>query len=128
MELNLDPETTHRLNFAARVMNCSPADVVRRLVDSWSEGSVDVPADPDSGPAIFAVYAGTRVEGHFNPATRGVRLTTPPWERQDFKSPSAAASAVISVLNPDRSANSNGWSFWKLAANGHELKSVRDRH
>ncbi|CAM2739033.1 hypothetical protein ACH4LN_21005 [Streptomyces albus] len=124
--IDLDDQTHSKVLFAARLMGCSPSEVIRQLVDSWStaEDPGD-PADPAAeGIAVHAVYRGQRAEGVFHPATRTLTVSSGPGAGT-YPSPSAAAMAVIQELNPDRSPNANGWSFWRVTSSGEELKAVR---
>ncbi|MFF9677315.1 hypothetical protein ACF1GS_37440 [Streptomyces eurythermus] len=122
--IELDEHTHGKVVFAARVMGCTPSEVVRRLVELWSTTEE---ADSESDAVrVYAVYRSERVEGLFDPATRTLTVTDGPGAGQVFPSPSAAAMAVIQTINPDRSTpNANGWSFWRLTRSGEELKSLR---
>ncbi|MGW4321110.1 hypothetical protein ACWEMW_18240 [Streptomyces sp. NPDC004684] len=122
--IELDEHTHGKVVFAARVMGCTPSDVVRRLVESWSTAE-EVDRETD-GVRVHAVYRGARIEGLFDTATRTLTITGGPGAGQTFPSPSAAAMAVIQAVNPDRSTpNANGWSFWRVTRSGQELKSLR---
>ncbi|MFE1249776.1 hypothetical protein [Streptomyces sp. NPDC058735] len=121
--IELDEQTHEKVVFAARLMACTPSEVVRRLVESWS-----TPEEPDEKPdgvRVHAVYRGERIQALFHPDTRTLTVTQGPQAGQSFSSPSAAAMAVIQELNPDRSPNTNGWLFWRVTSSGDELKSLR---
>ncbi|MFE2269826.1 hypothetical protein ACFXB4_11345 [Streptomyces lavendulae] len=120
IELN---ELTHsKVVFAARVMGCTPSEVVSRLVESWSSAE-ELDAEPEE-VRVHAVYRGERVSGFFDPATRTLTVTAGPGAGT-HSSPSAAAMAAIHAINPDRNPSVNGWSFWRVTRTGEELKSLR---
>jgi len=121
--IELDDQTYGKVLFAARLMGCSPAEVIRRLVDSWS--TAEDSGDQSEHVAVHAVYRGRRAEGAFDPATRTLTVTSGPGEGTSYSSPSAAAMAVIQALNPDRSPNANGWTFWRVTSSGEDLKALR---
>ncbi|MFG2935043.1 hypothetical protein [Streptomyces sp. NPDC048282] len=122
--IELDEQTHGKVIFAARVMGCTPSEVVRQLVESWSTEKEEGGEDDDG--RVYAVYRSERVEGLFNPATRTLAVTAGPCAGQVFPSPSAAAMAVIQAVNPGRTTpNANGWSFWRVTRTGEELKSLR---
>ncbi|MEU1516882.1 hypothetical protein ABZ490_32850 [Streptomyces sp. NPDC005811] len=124
--IELDRDTYGKVVFAARVMGCTPSEVVGRLVESWS--TEEEAAGEADGVRVYAVYRSERVEGLFDPATRTLAVATGPLSGRAFPSPSAAAMAVIQALNPDRTTpNANGWSFWHVTRTGEELKSLRRR-
>jgi hypothetical protein len=126
--IEVDDGTHAKIVFAARIMGCTPSEVVRRIVESWStEAAADaeVPAaDPNVVP-VHALYRGQRVEATFDRGARTVTVTSGPHAGTTFSTPSAAASAVVHALNPKRNANTNGWSFWRLTPGGDELKALR---
>ncbi|MFM9613227.1 hypothetical protein ACSCBZ_36175 [Streptomyces niveiscabiei] len=121
--VDLDDLTHSKVVFAARVMECSPADVISRLVESWSS-SQEVDSPPPE-VRVHAAYRGVRVSGLFDPATRALTITEGPGSGTVHASPSAAAMAVIRDVNPDRNPSVNGWSFWHVTRSGEELKSLR---
>ncbi|MFJ8136047.1 hypothetical protein [Streptomyces sp. NPDC096013] len=122
--IELDERTYGKVVFAARVMGCAPSEVVRRLVESWSNAE-EADGEPQD-VRVHAVYRGARVIGLFDPATRALTVTEGPAAGQVYTSPSAAAMAVIQAVNPDRtSPHANGWSFWRVTRSGEELKSLR---
>lgn len=121
--IELDEQTHGKVIFAARLMACTPSEVVRRLVESWS--TADTTHEEADGVQVHAVYRGERIEGVFAPATRTLTVTRGPQAGQSYSSPSAAAMAVVQSLNPERSPNTNGWLFWRVTSNGAELKSLR---
>ncbi|MER7789570.1 hypothetical protein [Streptomyces sp. NPDC097640] len=126
--IDVDDETYKKIVFAARMMGCTPSEVVRRLVDASSTELGTAAAKPSAdlhSVAVHALYRGQRVEATFDRNTRGVTITDGPHTGTTYPTPSAAASAVVQALNPDRNPNTNGWSFWRLTSNGDELKALR---
>lgn len=122
--IELDEQTHGKVIFAARVMGCTPSELVRRLVESWS--TAEEPAEGEQGSVrVHAVYRGNRSEGLFDPATRTLSITTGPGAGTVYPSPSAAAIAVVSAVNPERNPNTNGWLFWRVTHSGEELKTLR---
>ncbi|MFF7242337.1 hypothetical protein ACFZBU_00380 [Embleya sp. NPDC008237] len=129
----LDEDNYGKIVFAARMMNCSPTEVVRRLIEEWSQGITpsDAPSAPVAPPSsgttlpVHAVYQGVRVEGIFDPGTRTLRITAGPGAGTSHSAPSAAAGAVLKIVKPERNPNTNGWRFWRLDSNGAELQSIR---
>ncbi|MFF6779180.1 hypothetical protein ACFY8W_37290 [Streptomyces sp. NPDC012637] len=121
--IELDELTHSKVIFAARVMGCSPSEVVSRLVESWSSAE-EADTEPEE-VRVHAVYRGERVSGLFDPATRALTVTAGPGAGKTHSSPSAAAMAVIHAINPDRNPSVNGWSFWRVTRTGEELKSLR---
>jgi hypothetical protein len=76
---------------------------------------------------VYADYKGTRVDGEYHTQTESLRITAGLRNRQTFASPSAAAAAVVSELNPKVTPNRNGWGFWNVAATGETLQQLRRR-
>ena len=70
-------------------------------------------------------YKGHRVEGTFNVTTHEIHLSTAPWTNRHFRSPTAAAEAVVKHYSGDvrDTVNTNGRLFWKLS-NGKSLRSI----
>ncbi|ADI06953.1 hypothetical protein SBI_03832 [Streptomyces bingchenggensis BCW-1] len=126
--IDVDDDTYRKLVFAARMMGCTPSEVVRRLVDASSTeigtAAAKSSEDPHSVP-VHALYRGRRVEATFDRNTRAVTIKDGPHAGTTYPTPSAAASAVVQVLNPDRNPNTNGWNFWRLNSSGDELKALR---
>lgn len=131
-EIELDAQTRSTIQFAARLMECSPAEVIRRLVAAWSaelapsDSGIEGPSQlSDKGVPVHAVYRGKRSAGVFRPGTRTLEIVSGPGLGQ-YNSPSAAAGAVLKEVNPGRNPNTNGWRFWRLDSNGYELKAIRN--
>ena len=65
------------------------------------------------------------MEAQYDPRSSSLKVTAGPAAGRRFKSPSAAAIAVVSELNPHVHPNRNGWSFWTITATGKRLQSIR---
>lgn len=130
--LELNPETYARLALLARAWGVTPAIATGRLIDEFADGASRGPTDPPRSPAkagerveIHFEYRGERVEGLFDPRTHAVEVTRGPGVGQHFRSPSSAAVAAVTALNPTVSPNRNGWSTWRISDTGELLQSLR---
>jgi len=123
-------EATYRaIEFAARMSGMTPGAVVEKLVDQSSHSPVgsapSAPAVPDGIP-VHGDYNGVRVKGIFDPATTSITITTGPLAGSRYKTPSAAASAVVKSERPELNGNRNGWDFWVLDdGSGRRLREIR---
>lgn len=124
--IDLDEETFAMVRFAAEVSGLTPAEVVARAVRRYSEVRGEESADPWHPVDVHAEYEGHRVEGKYLPATRRLTVVTPPLAGAAFRSPSAAARAVVTAFKPSR-ANSptNGWKFWRISETNERLDALR---
>lgn len=136
--LDLPEEAIEKLRFAARLMGVSESGVVIRLIDSWSgesapaESPRNVRSPKQNGSTeprevpVFALYAGERVDGRYDPGAGTLTIDTPPWSGELFPAPSGAAKAVIRHFKPGAgTASRNGYEFWKLSATREKLSSLR---
>jgi hypothetical protein len=121
----LDDETTASLRFAARISGRTEPEIIAELVRIWSEGEDSSPRSLHSEIPVFSIYRGQRIEGTFDRATHGLTITSEPQAGHWFKSPSAAAQAVVTSIDPTVSSNRNGWTFWKVVATNAELKALK---
>jgi hypothetical protein len=123
--VEVDEETFARLRLAARVAGITPGEVIARALDAYS---VDTgpPVDPWEPMPVYVVYAGTRVDGMFTPATERLVITSEPLRGKGFKSPSGAARAVVQALSPEPvSGNVSGWRFWRSTSTDDRLEVFR---
>ncbi len=128
-QLEIDPQTARALEFAARMAQVTPGQLVARLVD---QASLAVP-EADSASAeredrvrIYADYEGFRTTGLFDATTSRIDITAGPLDGQSFKSPSSAARAVVGHYKPGVNPHRNGWSFWFLDDGSKRvLQSIR---
>lgn len=123
--IEVDDETHALLDFAARTSNRSKGDVVAQLVNEWSGKQRGVLSSRNGLVEVSAVYHKEIVEGVFDPGTSSLTVLSSPWNGEKFKSPSAAARAVIENLRPGVNSNRNGWTFWMVRATRLELDSLR---
>jgi len=117
--IEVDENTSRQLEFAARIINSTPGEVVARLVAAASmpeRPPVSVEHGEAAGPgiAIYADYDGHRTHAVYDRDTTRVDVTSGPLSGRSFKTPTGAARAVVSHYKPDVSPSRNGWSFWVL--------------
>lgn len=120
--------TASEIGLLARAWGVTEGEVVDRLLDEFRSGRAlvpDLPSD-DNSVAVHAVYRGMRVEGMYSPASSALTITKGPEADRKFRTPSAAAIAVVSALNPSVNPNRNGWSFWTITSTGKRLQAIRD--
>jgi len=74
---------------------------------------------------VHADYAGYRTHGLYIPGPARIEITDGPLVGKVFKSPTAAARAVVSHYRPTVSAHRNGWAFWTVTATHVPLQNIR---
>lgn len=125
----VDAETAARVRFAARVHDLTESEVVTRAVQMLAapKGETIAPARDQWTPlAVYGEFDGVRVDGEFVPATKRLAVTSGANTGKAFKSPSAAARAVIAALKPERGNTPvNGWRFWRLTDTHERLDALR---
>jgi hypothetical protein len=124
--VEVDEATRRSIVFAARMAGVSEAEIVRRLVAASSLADEQPDPEPDGVP-IYADYAGHRVRALYFAPTR-VEIMDGPLKGESFKTPTAAARAVIRQYNPGVNDNRNGWEFWAIDHGGGPrqwLQSIR---
>jgi hypothetical protein len=130
--VEVDAETHKLLQFAAHIGRCSVGDIVARLVAETTMPIVAVrekTEHTEGGVAVCADYVGYRTHGNYDATTTRVDITSGPLAGRSFKTPTAAARAVVAHHNPGVSPNRNGWNFWRLDdGSGRALESVREPH
>ncbi|WP_019931162.1 DUF4357 domain-containing protein [Nocardia sp. BMG111209] len=128
-QIEVSKETYERVAFAAKMADSSPGRVVEKLVaDAYASApSPAISNETGTGLPVHAVYEGHRVEGRFDTATSQITITSGNLTGQTFKTPSAAARAVVGDLNPRVSGARNGWSFWMLDDGSGSLQTVRNK-
>ena len=127
--VELDEHTYDLIMFAARAAGVSPGTIVARLVEEMR--SVPAATRPERAPAggeaerpIYAMYRDEEVRAVYHPATRRVRIVSGTLEGRAFRTPSAAAGAVVAAMNPGRQMGRiNGLRFWRDAATGARLEA-----
>jgi hypothetical protein len=126
-EITVDVETYDLLRVAANAAGVSISEVVRRGVAALRGDPPPPDPDPWEEVPVYATYRGLRFDGLFVAATARLVVTTGELAGQAFSSPSAAAGAVVALVNPGRDARTNGWRLWRLAATGDYLDVLRSR-
>lgn len=126
--IEVDSETESAINFAAKVAGVSQGEIVRRLVNLYSEAPYTVStasADESQKVAVFLDYSGQRIEAIFDIKTHRVEVVSGPLAGKAWPSPSGAAGAVVSTLNPTVNPSRNGWREWIVTETGKPLDSIR---
>jgi hypothetical protein len=129
-------EGTHaRLALLARAWDTSMSEAVDRLIDEFagSDRALSPTGARLAGVAehlsdeveIYFEYRGHRIEGLFDSRNHAVEMVRGPAAGQRFRSPSAAAAAAVSGIDPSVSPNRNGWSTWRVKGTGEFLQSLR---
>ncbi|HYJ56936.1 MAG TPA: hypothetical protein VEX40_15735 [Mycobacterium sp.] len=124
--VEVDETTKRSIVFAARMAGVSEGEILRRLVAASSLAD-EQPGPETDGVPIYADYNGHRVRALYFEPTR-VEITDGPLRGESFKSPTAAARAVIRHYNPSVNDNRNGWGFWAIDHGGGPrqwLQSIR---
>ena len=126
-QLEIDSRTARALEFAARMAQVSPGQLVARLVDQASRAEGQLPgAVTDDRVGVCADYAGYRTKGLYDPLTGRIDVAAGPLEGKSFKTPSSAARAVVEHYKPGVNPQRNGWSFWMLDDGSNlPLQSIR---
>ncbi len=132
-DVKVDSETYERLRLAARVARISVSEVIRRLADEAAGPDVisrdAMRATAESGwVPVSTGYQRRDITGELDPSTGRIRVTAGPLKGKTFDTPSAAAMAVIRLLNPERnSPHTNGWRFWKDTASRRPIGDLYQR-
>ena len=133
-KIDIDVDTDAKLTFASAVAGVTKSEIVARLVAQATpkmfatpaaSGGVSAEPPPDGHVFIFCDYDGHRTRGAFDLTTHRVDVVDGPLSGKSFKTPSAAASAVVADLNPSVSPNRNGWGFWRVESSGEILQTIR---
>jgi hypothetical protein len=120
MQIEVSEQDGRTLLSMAAIRGCPPGEVVTWLL-AQIPGS---PHNQDAEIEVFATYHGSRVSAVFRRDTRAVKITSGVLSGETFKSPSSAASHVVTALNPGRKkAATNGLVFWRTA-DGRDLKAI----
>jgi hypothetical protein len=133
MKIELSAKVHADLSLLAQAWALSEGDAVGRLIDHF-RGAATAPVSTSepvgSGPdsnlvPVHADYDGVRVTGEYDKRTQAIRILDGISARRLYKSPSGAAIAVVSELNPSVNPNRNGWGFWTITATGELLQRMR---
>jgi hypothetical protein len=119
----LSDTTYAQLAALAQDWNTTPGDAVRRLVHTFATPTATPTSAPD-GIGVYAIYAGYKISGVFDPVTRSITVSDGPAPGL-YKSPGGASTAVRRALNPTAHPIRNGWHFWRLASTNQLLDTLR---
>lgn len=105
----------------------TPSGVIEKLVAQTSrEPTAPAGASNPKAVAVYADYNGERIQGLFDPVTTRIDITSGQVSGTKYKSPSAAARAVVESERPGVDSNRNGWTFWSLDdGSGRRLQAIR---
>jgi hypothetical protein len=84
-------------------------------------------SEPEPIP-VHADYAGRRTRGLFYPGPGRIEITTGELAGETYRTPTAAARAVVHHHRPEVSPHRNGWNFWLVSANSTPLQTIRHRY
>jgi hypothetical protein len=129
--VKVEDSTAAELELLARAWQTTPGQVVERLLNEFRTGGASATPPASAGHAtsvpVHVSYRGVRVEAVYDPLSSALTITKGPEAGRRFRTPSAAAIAVVSALNPKVNPNRNGWSFWIVTATGKRLQAIRDK-
>jgi len=118
--VEIDERTYQLLEAAAWGKGCTLGELVTLLLgDALPQPGTSTKGERErsestGGVAVFADCEGHRTHGRFHPGTTRIDITSGPLGGQSFKTPSAAARAVVAHFKPGGKPNRNGWLFWRL--------------
>ncbi|MDN4478647.1 hypothetical protein QQX10_10645 [Demequina sp. SYSU T00039] len=127
--VQINDTTYGALELAGQLTGMSVGEVIEKLV-AQAAPSIAAPA-AQAGPVadgtgVYADYNGARFKGVFDPVTTSITITAGALANSRYKSPSAAARAVVASERPDVDSNRNGWTFWTIDdGSGRQLQSLR---
>jgi hypothetical protein len=127
-QIEVSDSVAAKIALLAKAWRVSHGGAVQRLLEEFESDLRDEPVDPGlvgKQIPVHVDYQGAHVEGVYDRNDRSLTITSGPALGRRFPSPSAAAIAVVSALNPGIHPNRNGWSFWIVTATGNRLQSVR---
>ncbi|MBB5938632.1 hypothetical protein [Streptomyces zagrosensis] len=113
------------MTLLARALGITASECIAYLLHLYAQPSSETPARTSTLTPVYAIYDHRRIEGYFDRATGALNIPTGPGAGQ-YKTPSGASRAVITALRPQVSPIRTGWSFWRLAETGAQLKVLRD--
>ncbi|MQY23156.1 hypothetical protein [Nocardia macrotermitis] len=123
-------DTYEKLVLVARLTGSTPGAVVEKMVaDASAEREPAAPVAESSGGdrlvGVYVTYDGYRITGSYDVATKRIDITSGRLGGRSYKTPSAAARAVVEDLNPRVNSNRNGWTFWLLEDGRGPLQAIR---
>ena len=126
-QLAVTDDVYDQVTLLARAWTTSASDVIGRLLREFRSAADDGARAKPEQIAVHAVYAGSRTEGLYDPATLSLTITTGPLAGRTYARPSGAAVALVGVLSPGVNPSRNGWSFWVISKTGQRLQSIRQK-
>lgn len=118
-----------KIALLARAWNVTQAEAVDRLLGEFESGprssSPTEPCPAHQLIPVHAEYQGVAARGHYDPLSGSLEITDGPTAGRTFRTPSAAAIAVVSAVNPSVNPNRNGWNFFTITATGQRLQHIR---
>ena len=134
MKIELTNAAYADLRLLAQAWRVDEGGAVERLIAEFRSEAVNLaPINSEKGDGdadwvrVHADYEGNRVNGEYHMRTQAVRISDGIRDCRTFKSPSGAAIAVVTELNPKVNPNRNGWTFWTVSASGDTLQQLRHR-
>jgi hypothetical protein len=133
---DVDPAmpTYRRFLLAAELLGIAPQELARRLdgaprdLDTSAGPTMPGPEESPDSVDLHARYLGHTIEAVFERSTGTVTITSGELAGSAYTSPSRAAIAVVTTLNPEReAANTNGRLFWIVTETGRPLRSLLGR-
>jgi hypothetical protein len=125
--IEVDQETYDELKFASNLTGVSISQIVGQLVAqsrTASATSEELGGKPDTVP-IHSFYEGHHTEALYYRRGGRIEILTGSLAGRTFKTPSEAAKEVVTLYNPDVTANRNGWTFWVITETKAPLQSIR---
>lgn len=128
--IDVSTATASKIGLLARAWNLTEPETVDRLVAEFESrprrpSQAERAAGAPETVPVHATYQGVTVQGCYNPLVGSLEITNGPAAGRTFKTPSAAAIAVVSAMNPSVNPNRNGWNFWLITATGERLQRIR---
>jgi hypothetical protein len=126
--IDVSEAVSSKIKLLAKAWRVTPGVAVQRLVEEFEsdlEAVGDDAFSADGRVKVHSDYQGTRTGGVYDRADRSLLITSGACQGRRFSTPSAAAIAVVSALNPGVNPSRNGWGFWIVDETGQRLQSVR---
>jgi hypothetical protein len=127
MMINVADGTARKIRLAASLSGMTEGEIVARAIARLMDGSATstTPEPATKLVPIHAIYEGQLIEALYDPATHRIDVTSGACDGSSYKSPSMAARAVVTAMNPNVSPHRNGWSFWRVTDGGAFLQAIR---
>ena len=126
--IEVSDQQTADVALLAQAWKTTPDVVIRRLLDRFKYSRAMAPVRHRDSVPVHAIYKGVRVEGQYDLRSAKLTITAGPSAGRQFRTPSSAATAVITAVNPSVNPNRTGWRFWIITQSGDRLQSLRHLH